>query len=105
MNTSPTRSPALPDIEAIKRLIRVVDAKLAGPLAFGSGDYEALRAYYRAADAILDELERTHAARISRKGGAWTLSMAGVRASSTGGASSLLRNWRAGAQKRIAGGG
>ncbi|MCX5512252.1 hypothetical protein [Kaistia algarum] len=86
------------------RLIDVVTTGLVTLPSWGPGDYEGLRAYHRAGNAILDQLAHSEGAKISRRGDAWTLAMAGVRASSTGGAATLLRNWRAGAQKRFAGG-
>lgn len=67
-----------------------------------AGDYEALRDYLRAAEALLDSFIVRGGANIVRGGNEWKLRMAGVRASSTGGAAQLLRNWKAGAERLLA---
>ncbi|MCX5497298.1 hypothetical protein OSH11_21555 [Kaistia dalseonensis] len=89
---------------ALDQFIRLVGTKLAMLPKVSAEDYEGLRAYWGAADAILDHLEAEQSAKVSRRGDNWTLSLGGVRASSTGGAVSLLRNWKAGAERRLAGG-
>jgi hypothetical protein len=87
--------PNLPD------LIGSVETGLAALPRGAAGDYEALRVYHRAADALLDSFEQIAGAKISRTGNNWTLRMAGCRASSTGGAASLLHNWKAGAERLL----
>ena len=50
------------------RLIDVVTKELVSLPDFRAGDYEGLRAYHRAADAILDRLAATEGAKVCRRG-------------------------------------
>lgn len=97
-----SRSPL--NIEQVYRAIQVVHAGLAvlSTMTLPEDPYEACKATESAARKILTALNNEH-------GGTWnagrgagdTLTLAGVRTSSTGGPQGLLRNWLTAARRRI----
>ncbi|WP_206523446.1 hypothetical protein, partial [Mesorhizobium sp. M5C.F.Ca.IN.020.29.1.1] len=62
---------------------------------------EECRALERAAAAILATLQNEHGATWNAGGDGYTLKLAGIQSSCTGGAGGLLRNWRNAAQRRL----
>lgn len=91
------------DIARVKRMIDVVDAGMAVLATMPKLDdlYEECQARERAATAILASLQNEHGATCNAGGGGYTLRLAGIQSSSTGGAGGLLRNWHNAAQRRL----
>lgn len=92
------------DMAGLKRMIDLVDAGVAVLATRPKLDevYEDCRAHQRAAEAILNSLQNEHGATWSAGGAGFTLRLAGIKTSCTGGANGLLTNWLAGARKRLA---
>lgn len=89
------------DLDNLRRLVGVVDAALAGLPAVDHSRYDSHAEHRRAAHAALDALARTEGARWKDKGSEHSVTLAGVRASSTQGAAAALRNWRTSAIQKI----
>ncbi|MCO5083367.1 MAG: hypothetical protein M9955_17135 [Rhizobiaceae bacterium] len=95
------------DIRELQRLARLVQQKLIdaddeiGDLP--SSRYHEWRQRRDRADAGLMSffVSRAGAKFTSRPGGEFTVKMAGIRSSSTGGWSAALRNWQTAAHKKI----
>lgn len=95
------------EVRELERLARLVQRKLidandeVGDLP--SSRYHEWRQRRDRADAGLMSffVSRAGAKFTSRPGGEFTVKMAGIRSSSTGGWSAALRNWQTAAEKRI----
>ena len=81
----------------LARLLELVDVRLAG---LPAQTYENRLEYRQAVQALEYDLEQ-EGARFGAVSGGNTVSLAGVRASSTMGTIPALRNWREGVSKRI----
>ncbi|MER8380683.1 hypothetical protein [Mesorhizobium sp. M1399] len=92
------------DIAHVKRMIDVVDAGMAvlATMPTLADLYENCRAQDKTARAILNALQNEHGATWSAgRGDGYTLRLAGIQSSCTGGPGGLLRNWRNAAKGRL----
>lgn len=91
-----------PTIENLERLIGVIDAIIADLPTFDHRDYEAMRAYHRAAEAAIAKLAENESGRAKLQGDAASLRLGGLRSTATGGAAALMRNWQNAARTKVA---
>lgn len=91
------------DIEKLQRLIARIDELMPEELAENGlyMTYEEFKAHQRKLDAVVQRLVEEEAAKRGQSSGADTLTMAGIRTSSTGASRGLLRNWQAAARRHI----
>ncbi|MBZ9856727.1 hypothetical protein LB566_23325 [Mesorhizobium sp. CA13] len=91
------------DIARVTRMIDIVDAGLAVLATRPKLDdaYEECRAHERAAQAILHVLADEHGAAWTSGGTGYTLRLAGIQSSCTGGPGGVLRNWINAARRRL----
>lgn len=94
---------AVHDGADLRRLIAVVDLILGSLPEVDHRRYGSHQEHRKAAEAALDELTRTEGARWKDRGTEHTVTLGGLRASSTGGAAAALQNWRTAALAKIGG--
>ena len=91
------------DMKNLQRLIVRIDELIPEEQAENGlyMTYEEFKAHQRKLDAAVHRLVEEEAAKRGQSSGADTLTMAGIRTSSTGASIGLLRNWQNAARRRI----
>ncbi|MCJ8142939.1 hypothetical protein MKI84_08420 [Ancylobacter sp. A5.8] len=87
----------------LRRLVGVVDVILASLPAVDHSRRDSHAEHRKAAVAALDDLARTEGARWRDKGSELSVTLGGIRASSTRGAAAALQNWRTAVAQKIGG--
>ncbi len=92
-------------LDKLVRLYALIGEKLDSVPPYNYRDDAAVRRHREAVDALARNLTETEGAIIRDGGGATSVRIAGIRATSTMGLLAALGNWRTACEKKIMGGG